>query len=820
MTPDVVAQLVTSGCDCHGVAAEDAETAVRETAAAAGLRFVSQQRAVEHVARRVSEKMGGSAVLYPTDRQRILTEGAQWGLTAQDVEAIISDQVEINRRELAARRKRTGIVIAVIGAAGFVLACVVLGSILRDTESQTEVAAGPENSSGGASPNPLDAPPPDAWWDVDLSVAMSRAEVELPYLRPALEKVRSYTPNVRGEAYRQIMAGLPRALESRTAMAVLRDIVSGVYALEPADQAATAMREQLLESFPDPKSAAPADVEDMEQAYAAAELAAAAATREGIAASRAEEMRRGLGQALGFTPDPGWAPDELRRESAAALTRVYYRVATAAAPSHSAAVQPMHDFVSIEANRHLNAAVVARLDAEFLQELFSADESVWRQYQDAILGVIAAEEPNVVLLAVDLLEESSDESLRYYLAAGLLRRIGLAPQGQTPEQVAAAVRQEFGAAATTPARTAEEGWRRFRRDVEEQLKRLAPTGAAPARLLEDAANLARLSAMGCALSQGEMGQAQFEQLAEMPVISLEGRSSDEESTASAESSSPRQRMVSRHIDSLSRATYPVQRAGFLKAIAENVSQISEIEPQEGAVIANYLFLPKGDEEREAIAGLIPRVGRWKVVRLAAADLIVDTPLRQALAEEVVARLLGEEPGEPGGVDWRTRARHKLMRSVLTGGVAASSIHPFETARESMLTTYQVQARAEGVSAASYSGAASPTAVLPPLIEQLASRLSSKTKDQSDREFLARIPHELTAAEYLGDNDLRRLALLERLWLRLLAMDIAQARSDRAEDAQTIVEQLSESDRRSEDVFHQLRDGQSALVRMWLLRAPS
>jgi hypothetical protein len=317
-----------------------------------------------------------------------------------------------------------------------------------------------------------------------------------------------------------------------------------------------------------------------------------------------------------------------------------------------------------------------------------------------------------------------------------------------------------------------------------------------------------------------LGRAAFEQLAEMTPISLQRRSSDEESAPFAESSNPRQRMVSRHIDSLSRAAYPVQRAGYLKAIAENVSQIPEIEPQEGAVIADYLFLPKGDEEREAIAGLIPRVGRWKMVRLAAADLIVDTPLKQELAEDVVARLLGEERGEPGGAGWRERARNKLMRSVLTGGVAASSIHPFETARETMLTMYQMQARAEGVSAASYSDAVSPTAILPPLIEQLASRLSAKAKDQDDRELLARISHELTAAEYLGDNDLRRLALLERLWLRLVAMDVALARSDRAADAQAIVDQLSESDRSAPDVFHQLRDGQAALVRLWLLRASS
>ena len=63
-----------------------------------------------------------------------------------------------------------------------------------------------------------------------------------------------------------------------------------------------------------------------------------------------------------------------------------------------------------------------------------------------------------------------------------------------------------------------------------------------------------------------------------------------------------------------------------------------------------------------------------------------------------------------------------MRSVLTGGVAASNVHPFDAAREAMITTYDLQARVQGVSPSSYSGAASPTAILPPMIEKLATTL--------------------------------------------------------------------------------------------------
>jgi hypothetical protein len=159
----------------------------------------------------------------------------------------------------------------------------------------------------------------------------------------------------------------------------------------------------------------------------------------------------------------------------------------------------------------------------------------------------------------------------------------------------------------------------------------------------------------------------------------------------------------------------------------------------------------------------------------------------------------------------------LMRSVLQGGEASESSHPYDEAQDRMVAMYQVQARV--LDAPSDAVAASPTAILPAMIEQLGSRLSGKAKNAADQAFLARLPHELTVAEFLGNDDLRRLALLERIWLRLLAIETAQLRSDQADKAQEILDRLDEADRRAADVLIQLRDGQAALVKMWLLRAP-
>ncbi|MBW3595800.1 MAG: hypothetical protein KY475_00835 [Planctomycetes bacterium] len=822
ITPDVVAELVERGGDLHGVERDDAERAVRDVAAARGVRFISQRSAVEHLTRRVSERMAGSPVLHDLDRKRMFAEGAQWGLAGADVEAVVHEQVEINRQAHAARRRRAGMFAALAGAALFALAAsggawVLLRSMSSSPATPgdaTEVATAGE---GGASPEA--APPPaDHWWDVDLSVAMARAETELPSLRFALEQVRSHSADTRAQAYAKLVAGLPRTIDSRTASAVHKEILTGCYALDPSDKAAARLRERLLEKIPASTDPLPPDDRLFREAYAAAQIAASAITRDSVSETRSDEMLRSLARIVGMSVDPEWQEAELYRQSMAALTETLYRLVINAAPSQPLAVHALHAFLAGEARRWLDISAWERLDAQFLQAVLPVAEDAWGEYREVILRVVNSADPATVLQAVEILERVRDESLRYFLATALSRRIGQARAGPPPEEVAEAVRERFGAKVTSADR-AEDAVRRFSGEADEAIARISAGPDETLQLLEETARLARLAAMGCALSQGELGRAAFDELAEAESISLEKISAEASSPPRASSDAvteARERVVSRYVESLGRSSHPVPRTGFLRGIAENAPHLNELEPEQGEVIAEYLLAPKSNEEREAIAGFIPQVAKWKAVRLAMADLVADTPVRQDLVQDVVGLALGGAPEIAAEDNWRKQLRRALMRSALERGFAAPSSHPHDAAQEEILASYQSQAQTLGVPAAAYSSATSPAAVLEAMIQHTAARLSG-AGDEDDRRFLTSIPHRLQVAEYLGDNDLRRLALLERVWLRLLAIDVAESHTDRAADAGAIIQSIHEADSAAPNVLVQARSGQAALVRMWRLR---
>lgn len=823
ITPDVVAQFVQRGCDYFGVESDEAEKTVREAASAAGLRYVSQQRAVEHLSRLVAEKLGGLATLRESDRERIFAEGAHWGLNPLDIEAVVAEQVETNRALQAARRRRSQILLGVASIAAALFLTAAVGWRLVDERNDRRNASAEGSgafASSDHSQSTGEAAAGDHWWDANLALAMNRAEVELHFVSPSLKEIRSSSPAIRGNAYGGLVAGLSRAVESSTASSVMQQVVAGCYALDPSDAAAARLRERLIDVFPEPGAPLPSDSRSFRKAYCAADMLVAAATRPDAPSGRTAEMRQSLGKALGISIDPAWDKSELRQQTFAALTRLLYRVVTEGATKGGATLQPLYAYVAAESTRYLDQETADRLDARFLDALFAHDESTWRQYQEPILRVVNSNDPTTVLQAVELLERASDIGLRGYLAAGLARRLGKTSTTESVEDIIALVRKEFGVAAT-PSAQQDDGWQRLRREADEVLNSLAGASAESRELFEETVKLTKLAAMGALLAQGEFGSAAWQQLVSIEPVALEPRpaETDELERSGDALTMARSRLVRRYIEGLARATHPVQRVGYLRGVAENAAHVRELEPQDAQVLARYLLSPKTEEEREAISEYIPQVGRWKTVRLALADTLSDAQVRQELVEEVVSQVLESASKLGGGENWKQQLRLALMRSVLDGAVSAPDVHPYDVAQSTILAVYQTQAKAMGVRLATDVETVSVPAVLRALIEARAARLLSKASNEEDRQFLARLPHELIVAEYLGDNDLRRQALLERVWLRILAMDVSLTRSERADTAKEIVEQLKRQDRAADDVLTQLRNGQAALVRLWQLHEP-
>jgi hypothetical protein len=212
--------------------------------------------------------------------------------------------------------------------------------------------------------------------------------------------------------------------------------------------------------------------------------------------------------------------------------------------------------------------------------------------------------------------------------------------------------------------------------------------------------------------------------------------------------------------------------------------------------------------------------RWKHLRLALADQIEKVKPRreqlQGLLNKVLPRLVTLEVGDAG---YET-ARIELLRSVLddladAAGGAVETFSAYNNASEVLARQYATQSQLLGIASPDAATAGHPGMALKQLVAQFAPRLRGEMS-APQRERLEQLSQRLTAIEYVAANDLQLTVLLQREWGFLLSLLVAERHAERRSQAASVLEDLAKNDRRAEHIMVQLRDGEAALLRLWLL----
>jgi len=110
-----------------------------------------------------------------------------------------------------------------------------------------------------------------------------------------------------------------------------------------------------------------------------------------------------------------------------------------------------------------------------------------------------------------------------------------------------------------------------------------------------------------------------------------------------------------------------------------------------------------------------------------------------------------------------------------------------------------------------------------MIPYMATQLECAKLSETDRELVDCVPFELRAVDFVTENDLQYTAMLEQIWVRLLAIHVAQQRPDRANAARGIAATLGDvGDAVTSDnqVLDQLLELQARLLKLWMLFSPA
>jgi hypothetical protein len=784
---------------------------------------------------------------------RLRAAGREWGLAESHVDALIRRYTQANLRRQRKEQQTTALALGAagvisVGLLGFLVWTLLGGRSDRQRRVADQPVAANRNALASADRVPNEqqaaAVTPPKWWDTTLAVAMVRARASVPAFTPYVQ-LASDDPTDRATGYEQLQQLCRRARDRADHLHLFAEIISGCHALEENEANAEQLRSGLLALLAVSGDDLPHSELDYEFTLWATRTAVAALYREGLSDVRADALSAALGRTLGIAVDRQLARSETQRQCFAAVVQSLYGQLTTAGPSQPQLAIQLHQHLAYVAARTLKIDDMERLEADFLVAVLPKAPDAWPQLAALIQRSVASKDPLNVLKMVDLYQRSVDPDLQRFMAESLIFRVDAEPASMAVADVARAVREALGASASAAPSTARERWQLLQALADEALAgRSTAPGAAKDEpdtpLLTEVLDLAYLATLACALAQQEPGFPLFDQLrAEgSPKMSDDakaagdvvggGRLERSPSVARPIRLNDQKEDLERHLTNLASYRTPTaMRPNYLRHLARLTDSIDELEPAQGATIARYLLTHKNDDELRQTLEPARQVFRWKYVGLALADQLADAKLSPVQMQQLLSELLQRDVNLEE-VNRRDTIRAELLRGVLfdLSSLSASvALSPggapqiFDRASKELHQLYQTRARAVGVTPGDYKATASPAEAIQLLVAYDAAQLSSGSLRPADEQYLTRLPHEVAVVNYLGENDVRRTVLLQRVWLRLLGMGIARRRADCSSQATALLTALNQRDVAATDLLAQLKDGEATTLKMWMLYAP-
>jgi len=852
---------------------------VRQLARRKRLSLMSSREAKLHVARLVRELMGDARTLSPDGRKRIREEGAKYGLTPGQVESIIRNQAKENRFDSLVNLGAPALaILAALVVVGFFVFLMipqrppagptVVGEVpveapsggewwdaalvvaigkargllpdlrpaLKGIESpNAEVRAGAyaallapvvdggERKPGLRTPGSSPATESNGEDPGDDEWLVTVLEAEPP---PKGADEGPWWPTPEGEPLGPVLEGSeeePRGalLRDESAAAALGDVVVGCYALEPSDACARRLRTALVDLVPGVEGGLPDDVSAYDVAFWTIETAVAALEHPQLDAERAESLAQAVAERLSVDVDRRLMPEEQTEHCLRALASHLYQVLIAGAGADPNRAGEHLDELADRAEKHVDPNTLDGLTTDFLLAVLSAAPDDWPEYRGLIRRAARSEHWQSLERLIDWYEQSGDREFQSYLSALFLARFDVDPEVSSPAELAAAIRRIIHVASSS----------RADRFCELAARVLAetPRGTGDSEaLLRATVRLAKVATLGCALAQNEPGFATYDPL----LDELEGDHASRAAgapRADGDSGSASTRPPRWVIDSLLELQDSSQltmgkRIASLERLADAAGRVRALTPEQGATVARYLLRPKQPAEHERMLEHVNEIGRWKHVRLGLADGLSEvgtfgvSRLQQERLVEVISTVLGWEIAPPADESWtetQSNLSRVLLRHVYDSLRAADEGDDDDRPDVQMHRLYTTQAKLLGVPPEEYLAATTPAQVLRRMVLHYAGRLPRHGLGQEDGKYLDRLPHELAAADYLGENPLARTVLIERIWARLVAIGAVQENPNQAARVQKLLRELGRSDRDATHVLAQLHDGQRTLVQLWM-----
>lgn len=247
------------------------------------------------------------------------------------------------------------------------------------------------------------------------------------------------------------------------------------------------------------------------------------------------------------------------------------------------------------------------------------------------------------------------------------------------------------------------------------------------------------------------------------------------------------------------------RSAAFQSISAKIS--SELAPSQAQRIAKYLL--GSIQQKTELDEVIPKLGSLAKSRhmlLALADYAGKDEATQRTTEIVVGGVLEQPLQFAKDENWRLVCRKMLLERAFE--LIEARKHPADLAADLMCDLYIEQGLAFGMKPADFASTVRPTKALEQVIKHVAAKARGRKMAKEDKSYLDQIVRRLQAAEYVADDDMELMALLQDVWIKVLSIYL-HVQLD-TQDQQLFARGGSAET----ELVDQLRDGEGRIVRLW------
>jgi hypothetical protein len=665
--------------------------------------------------------------------------------------------------------------------------------------------------------------PSPKWWSDDLELAVALTGARIPAYREDLNALRAPEEERRSSGYQKLLANIRREALTADQQAMLSSLLAAAYALEPSEACAMVIRDELVAIASGPSDELSESLQPWEAALWAGDTISSALVDDNLSDARGDSLAAAFERNLQASLERETPARLSTQVDAAVAARLYGTLAAGAKTRPELAIE-LHAQLLPLIDDQLDSAARQRLQADYLVAVIPTLGARWVIYEELLRRTVYSDDPLNVLKMLELCEETDDASLRNALATELTLRTGLDTPPRTLAELSTAVRGALGATETVRPIDTKERLTRWRTAATAALAKPASTGSNSRDTLQQIVELSRLSALGAALAQGELGGIEFDALWREEAAKLKPAATGPTPRRPTSTS----RITTTQLKALERSTTALrgysrlaklQRMNHVRAVKIFDDELTDVQPSQGQDIAYYLTAAKAVDEHEAVLGEIDGILRWRTVRLAIADQLADSRLREEHLLQLVAKALRRDFA--GGNDWRERARVALLEDVareldVEASLATADSDGDDQASRALANYLRSQAKTAGVGSSELASAASPGDLLTLLVLATRDKLASAATPAT-KQLVERLPQELEVINYLATSDISRSAQLQRMLVKLSAAQLHAENAARGAQVAAIESEFAETDARATHVLQQLLAGQRALLQLWMIR---